>query len=226
MHNSGTVAFDAVVIGATGLVGRALVEQLIRHDSFKSILVFGRRNTGLQHPKLNEVIIDFEKPDEWSALVKGNVLFSALGTTIMQAGSQDAQYQIDYTYQYRFAEAAAKHKVDKYVLVSSVGATPASRFFYTKMKGELEIAIRSLPFRQTDIIQPGFLDGAGARKDKRPLEKIGVAVTKGFNILGLFRKYRPVRGETVARAMINATLKDNPGAHVWSMAEIFTLAEG
>jgi uncharacterized protein YbjT (DUF2867 family) len=224
MQNSDAQALDAVVIGATGLVGGALVQQLIVHDSFKSVLIFARNKTGLTHPKLTEVIIDFEKPEEWQARVKGDVLFSTLGTTILQAGSQDAQYRVDFTYQYLFAEAAAKNKVGRYVLVSSVGASPSSRFFYTRMKGELEMAVRVLPFRQVEIIQPGFLDGAGTRKDKRPLEKIGVAVTKGFNMLGLFRKYGPVKGETVAKAMINATLKDNPGVHVWPLAEIFTLS--
>lgn len=225
MNNSGAEALEAVVIGATGLVGNALVQQLISHDSFVHILVFGRRKTGLQHPKLKEVIIDFDKPEEWSGLVRGSILFSALGTTILQAGSQDAQYRVDFTYQYRFAEAAANNNIGKFVLVSSVGATPASRFFYTRMKGELEKAIKVFPFGQIDIIQPGFLDGAGERKDNRRLEKIGVAVTKGLNRIGLFRKYRPVKGDMVARAMINATLKDNPGVHVWPLEELFRLAK-
>jgi uncharacterized protein YbjT (DUF2867 family) len=226
MDNPDISPMDAVVIGATGLVGKQIVQQLLQHASFKSVLILVRRSSGLQHAKLKEVIIDFSKPEEWSREVKGHVLFSALGTTILQAGSQEAQYVVDYTYQVNVAEAAAKNNVGKYALVSSVGANPASRFFYTRMKGELETTVNKLPFRQMDIFQPGFLDGGKQRKDTRPLEKAGVFLTKGLNAIGLFNKYKPIKGQALARAMIRAVLKDNPGYHVWKLGEIFKMVKG
>src|SRR6476619_3817620 len=95
----------ALVIGATGLVGNELVQQLLADDRFGSVVVFVRRTTGIQHSKLKELIINFDEPQNWNNLVKGDVLFSALGTTIKKAGSKEAQYKIDHNYQFEFARA-------------------------------------------------------------------------------------------------------------------------
>jgi aspartate-semialdehyde dehydrogenase len=88
----------ALVIGATGLVGNELVHQLLADDRFGAVLVFVRRSMGISHSKLQEFIINFDEPQNWSHLVKGDVLFSALGTTLKKAGSKEAQYKIDHDY--------------------------------------------------------------------------------------------------------------------------------
>src|SRR5690349_10962018 len=137
----------AIVIGATGLVGSELVQQLLDDERFSLVKIFVRRSFGKQHPKLEEHIIDFDKIHEWGHLVSGDVLFSALGTTLKQAGGKEAQYRIDYNYQYDVADAAAKNKVPVYVLVSSAMANVDSKIFYTRMKGELERDIKKLPFQ-------------------------------------------------------------------------------
>src|SRR5215207_7818097 len=120
----------AIVIGATGLVGSELVKQLLTDGRFSEIKLFGRRMTGVVHPKITEHLIDFEKPEQWRHLVKGDVVFSALGTTLKQAGSKEAQYKVDHDYQYDFAEVAAENGVTVYVLVSSAMANERSRIFY------------------------------------------------------------------------------------------------
>lgn len=94
-----------------------------------------RRDLGLRHEKLKIHVIDFDKPKQWKHLVKGDVLFSCLGTTLKAAGSKEAQWKIDYEYQYQFAKAARENDVDKYVLVSTSLASPDFLFFYTRMKG-------------------------------------------------------------------------------------------
>jgi len=105
----------AIVIGATGLVGNELVQLLIKDSRFEKVKVFARRTTGLQHNKLEEHLINFDAPDTWKKQVTGDVLYSSMGTTIGVAGSKEAQYKIDYTYQYQAAKIAANNGVQEYV---------------------------------------------------------------------------------------------------------------
>ena len=112
----------AIVIGATGAVGKELVRALLDDARYTEVAVFVRRDPGVTHPKLTAHVINFEQPDTWRALVTGDVLFSALGTSLKQAGSKEAQRRIDYDYQYMFAEAAHANGVPHLVLLSSLGA--------------------------------------------------------------------------------------------------------
>lgn len=212
----------ALVIGATGLVGRALLDELLLSKSFDKVLVFGRRTVGVQHAKLEEHLIDFDAPDSWKQLVKGDVLFSTLGTTLKQAGGKSAQYKIDYTYQYAFACAAVDNGVPSYVLVSSPGASPDAKIFYTRMKGELERDIRKLTFLSVTFIQPGLL--YGDRIPKRFGEDAAFVVLKAFNAIGLFHGYRPIHGRVVAKAMIRAALKSQVGVQTYTLDKVFELA--
>lgn len=213
----------AIVIGATGLVGSSLIDLLITDDQFGEVVVLSRRTIGRSSVKLREHIIDFDRPQDWQHLVKGDVLFSALGTTLKQAGSKDKQYQIDYTYQYQVAEAAANQGVPLYILVSSPGANAGSSIFYTRIKGELERDVRKLSFFSTYFIQPSLLHGK--REKERFGEKLGYHLLQGLNAIGLFRKYRAINGETVARAMIEASLEKKPGTHTVTLDQIFQLAD-
>lgn len=128
----------ALVIGATGAVGKDLVEQLLKDDSFERVDVFVRREMPLLSSKLVSHVVDFDHPEGWTGLLTGDVLFSCLGTTIKAAGSQDAQWKVDYTYQYDTAKAARANGVQQYILVSSVGADAHSKIFYSRMKGQLD----------------------------------------------------------------------------------------
>lgn len=210
----------ALVIGATGLVGNELVHLLLADDRFGEVLVFARRTTGITHPKLREFLIDFNDSKSWRHLVVGDVLFSALGTTLKKAGSKEAQYQIDYQYQNDFAKAAADNHVPVYVLVSSAMASVHSRIFYTRMKGELERDIRLLPFQYIHIMQPGMLEGS--RKENRPGEKIGLALLKFINKLGIALQQKPVPASVVAKAMINVSFQKDNHVNVYALREVFS----
>ena len=212
----------ALVIGGTGLVGKALVMDLLDDPHIERVGVFVRRSMNMQHPKLDEHLIDFDHPESWSDLVRGDVLFSALGTTLKKAGSKQKQYTIDYTYQYSFARAAAQQGVAQYILVSSSGANEKSMIFYSRMKGELERDIKKLPFSSTVILQPSLL--IGPREEERAGEKAGYKVLKFLNAAGLFKKYRPIEGYQVAPAMKLAALDPRPGIRVYTLDEIFRLA--
>lgn len=213
----------AVVAGATGLVGSRLMNQLLDDIRFERVHILVRRQTGIKHPRLSEHVIDFGKPKQWANLVKGDVVFSALGTTLKKAGSKENQYLVDFTYQYELARAAFGNGVPAFVLVSSAGANLNSLLFYSRMKGELEAAVEKLNFGHLIILRPSILEGS--RAEKRRGEKVTLAVARAVTSV-LFRKYRPIRARAVAQAMINSffTNNDQSGTIIYEPGELFNLA--
>ncbi len=212
----------AIVIGATGLVGSSLVTLLLRDSRFEKVKIFVRRSVNTANAKLEEHIVDFNEPDTWKKFVIGDVLYSAMGTTLRAAGSKEAQYKIDYTYQYQVAKIAAANEVKEYVLISSAGSSPDSKIFYSRIKGELERDIQKLPFETIHIIRPGML--AGKRTEVRTGEKLGLRVMDVLSMIPGLWKLKPIQGEEVARAMINATFRHVVGIHSYTMGEVFKLA--
>ena len=212
----------ALVIGATGATGTELVKQLIDDNRYTSVVVFSRRPLLVTHANLTTHIVDFDNPQAWAHLVKGDVLFSALATTLKQAGSQKEQYKIDYTYQYQTAATAAANGVGAYVLVSAMGANAKSWLFYSRIKGALDNAASTLPFKQIHIFRPGFLL---RQPDKiRPMEKLGIAIIHFFNKLGLFKSQRPLPVEVLAQKMRSVLLHpDAQQFQIYSLDSIFDL---
>jgi uncharacterized protein YbjT (DUF2867 family) len=213
----------AIVIGATGLVGSSLVQLLLKDERFISIKVLARRTLGIDHPKLREYIVSFDTPEQWKDFVKGDVLFSALGTTLKVAGSKEAQYKVDHNYQLAVAQSAAQNNVPVYVLISAAMANEQSKMFYTRMKGELERDVIQLPFKYIHIIQPGML--VGDRVENRPFEKIGTPFLQFLNKLGIAKKQKPIHASIVAQATINAAFKKHQHVNTYTLLKVFELAE-
>lgn len=189
----------AIILGATGAIGRDLVQELLQDDSVTELYLLVRRiPEGLSSPKLKIQVLDFDQPDQWPELPEADVLFSCLGTTLRDAGSQAAQYRVDYGYQYEVARRAAARGVPHYVLVSAWGAKASSRSFYTRMKGKLEAAIQALPFRRISILRPPLLERKGSTRGG---ERLAAAILRGLNALGLLRTLRPMPTSVVARCM-------------------------
>jgi uncharacterized protein YbjT (DUF2867 family) len=201
-------ALAASLIGATGLVGRELLQLLLDDDRVGTVHAFGRRSVGFSHGKLVEHVIDFDTPPSWRSLVVGEVLFSALGTTLRAAGSEQKQYKVDYTYQHEFAKAARSNGVATCVLISSAGASPGSRNFYLRMKGELERDIEALGFERTRILRPSLLDGD--RRELRVGERLALTLLRPLSRI-LPAQLRPVPVRAVAQAAVSAGLDPAAG---------------
>ena len=197
-----------IILGATGAVGRDLTQLLLEDSEIEQVDVFVRREPVFASDKLKVHIVDFNHPEQWSNTFKGDVLFSCMGTNRAAAGSKENQYKVDYTYQYNFAKAAADNGVPAYVLVSSAMADSKSRFFYTRMKGELEDAVSKLGFSQLSILRPPSLISKNTTKT---IEKISVPVIQFFNKIGLFRSIKPMKTEVVAHAMLNLARQHRSG---------------
>ncbi len=201
----------AIIIGATGLVGNHILLRLLDMEDIEQVLIFVRRSSGILHPKLIERVVDFERIDKWHGEIRGEVLFSALGTTLKAAGSKAAQYHVDYDYQLQVAQAAAKNGVMRYVLISSVNADAKSAFFYLKMKGELEEAVKILNFKSISILRPGPLKGM--RSKNRISEVISVKLIELMPKILVTSSMRPVSAEKVAIKSIICGLNSSAGLH-------------
>jgi len=208
----------ANIIGSTGLVGHQLLTQILDHPEFEKVRIFVRRASGISHPKLEEQLIDFDLPESWKHLVKGDVLFSTLGTTIKTAKTKENQYRVDFTYQYEFAKAASENGVPAYLLVSSLGANPKSSVFYSRIKGELEDAVAKLPFRKLVIIRPSILDGD--RQEKRAGEKVGLILSR-FVTRFILKVYKPTPVNLLASKMISLSLQKVPGISTIGGLDLF-----
>mgnify|MGYP001241969662 CR=1 FL=1 len=212
---------QAIVIGATGLTGFELTKLLLQDETFNKVIVLTRRKTGLIDDKLFEHIVDFDNPESYSDLVRGDVLFSCMGTTIKKAKKKSEQYKVDVTYQYEVAKAAKKNDVPKYVLISSPGAKKKSLVFYSRIKGILEDKIKNLYYNRTIIFRPSVL--IGHRADKRRNEEFAAKFMRFIvRILPFTKKYRGIEGAELAQAMINASKLENPMI-VYELGEIFNL---
>ena len=189
-----------------GATGRELVNTLINDEDFNQVSIFVRKAPDLEHEKLKIHIIDFNEIIKHKELIKGDILFSSLGTTKKEAGGKQRQYIIDYTYQYEFAKIAAENGVDQLSLVSSIGANPKSFMFYPKMKGELESDVKKLKFKKIDIFQPPIL----IRQPEviRKAEKKAISIIQKLNKLGILKSQQPLMVSNLAERMVK-TAKTN-----------------
>lgn len=213
---------SALVLGATGLVGREIVAELEADPTVERIVLLVRRTPDRSIAAKTSVrVTDFRKPESYASGLEADVLFSALGTTLRAAGSKDAQYEVDYTFQYEVARAAKACGVPTLSLCSALGAKADSGSFYPRIKGELERDVAALGFERTRIVRPSFLEGD--RTESRPGEKIGMFFMRGLGKLPGISKYRAIPVRTVARAMIALARDPKPGVVTVESHDLFAL---
>jgi len=209
----------AIVLGATGLVGKNLIRQLAGESSFEKVISVTRRPIKYTYEKVLNEVISFDHMNEAGNIFKGDVLFSCLGTTKKQAGSLQNQRIVDFDFQYQAAKISAQNGVAHYVLVSSSGANKNSSSPYLKMKGELEDEVMTLPFKKISILQPSLL--VGERKEVRFGEAFASWVLPILCKLPPLKRYRPISGDAVARKMVSIGLSQRSSREIYALDEIF-----
>lgn len=203
-----------IIAGGTGLVGRHLLDILCAAPRIESVVSVGRRPSGFSHAKLEERL---GPPENWPQLMDGgfDVACSALGTTIRDAGSQEAFFAVDHDLVMAFARAACGAATRQFVMVSSVGAHAASRNFYLATKGKVEAGVANIGFERVDILRPGLLRGRRAGQ-LRLGERLAIALSPFTDFLTpqVLSRYRSTSATNVAQAMLALTEATDPGQFV------------
>ncbi len=216
----------AVIIGSSGLVGTHLTQLILNDDYFSSVQILVRRKTSLNHPKLKEVIVDFDDlADYENKFGEGETIFSCIGTTQNNVKGDNILYEkIDHDIPVNVASIGFKKGFKQFIFVSSVGADAKSSNFYLRLKGKTENSIKHFAFESIGILRPSML--LGNRKESRPFESLLQGTTKFISafMFGSLKKYRSIQAKDVAKAMIAHSKLKKPGIHVLSYEEIKKLA--
>ncbi|MHA6481444.1 NAD(P)H-binding protein [Paenibacillus sp. strain BS8-2] len=197
----------AVIAGATGLVGGELVKLLLGSKDYESVTVLVRRRINLAHPRLTQLVIDYEGIGELPIeMFAGADVYCALGTTMKKAGSKPSFERVDYHYPMELAKLAKRAGAERLMLVSSIGADPDSLFFYTKVKGRLERDLQGLSLKSLHLFRPSLI--LGNRGEFRLGERMAAGLSQwgSFLFAGPLGKYKPVHAERIAQAMATAAL--------------------
>jgi uncharacterized protein YbjT (DUF2867 family) len=209
------VTRTALVAGASGLVGGHVLRLLLADPSYERVTIFVRRELPLRNRKLAQRVVEFDRLAELGDFPRVHDVFCCLGTTIAQAGSQAAFRRVDFTYAVELARAASRHRAEQFLLVSALGAAAHARVFYNRVKGETEGAVQRVPFEGIHIFRPSLL--VGERAEPRRAERVASLVAHAFSwaLIGPLKRYRPIRAESVAQAMVRRAREGSGGIHVY-----------
>lgn len=193
----------ALILGATGLVGSRVLDLMLRDPEVDTVNILGRRSCGVEHQKIVEYITPLEKMEKYPEAFSVDVIFCCLGTTIKKAGSKDAFYKIDFELPMKAGVEAKRFGVDRFVLVSALGASSSSSIFYNKVKGELEDSLSKLEIENLFTVRPSLI--VGKRDEERPAEALAMI---GFKLLdplffGPLKKYAGSKVVEIAKLMVS-----------------------
>jgi uncharacterized protein YbjT (DUF2867 family) len=196
----------ALLAGATGLVGGECLRLLLAEDAYSRIVVLTRRDLGAiaRHAKVTQLVTDLDGLGAVRKSLQADHVFCALGTTIRKAGSQEKFRQVDYEYPLKLAQIARMNGASHYSIVSALGADARSRVFYSRVKGEVEQALRAMNWPSLAILRPSLI--AGDRAESRPMERLAEHLLRFAP-----STWRPVAAADIAAAMVRTALRSPPG---------------
>jgi uncharacterized protein YbjT (DUF2867 family) len=214
----------ALVIGASGLVGNELVKILLQQKTYENIHVLVRKPIEINNSKCNQHIINFDTLQKYANLFQVTDLYCCIGTTIKKAKSKEAFRKVDYGYPMEAAKLAKEKGVDKFLIISAMGANPKSLVFYNQVKGQVEESLSKLNLPSLHIFRPSLL--LGERKEYRLGEKIASKASGVLNaiMVGPLRPYKAIEAKKVAAAMVNIASEDKQGVFIYSSHEIEQIA--
>ncbi len=216
---------NALVIGASGLIGRNLVFELLKSPSYKKVVVLSRKDLVIKHDKFDQHLIDFEFLDNYQHLMGVDDVFCCLGSTKAKTPDLNFYRKIDFDYPLQVAKLALGKGAKQFLLISAMGANKQSNLFYNKTKGEVEEAIAQLNYPSFQVFRPALL--LGSRNEFRPVETVSQYLFRVLNpfFIGSLRAYKAVHGNVVAKAMLMVANKNFRGKNIWLNNQILDIVE-
>lgn len=209
-----TAQKSALVFGATGLIGGHLLQELLNSPVYGDVRAVVRREIANSHPKLRQLVSDYQSINELKADLAADDIFCCLGTTREKTPNLQDYYRIDHDYPVMAARLAKACGGQTFLLVSAVGADAGSSNFYLRMKGETERDVSTVGFKKLHIFRPSLL--TGRRQETRWLERLSEGLLAVINplLIGRWKRYRSIPAATVACAMYRAAQRDITGIHI------------
>jgi len=210
----------ALLLGGSGLVGGHCLDYLLNDEYYTQVKALVRRPLSVEHPKLIQHQVSFDKLKDHLAKIKANDVYCCLGTTIKKAGSQKAFRKVDFSYPKEIAKLSLANGAEQFLLISALGANPNSLIFYNRVKGEVEQAIAQCGFQGFYIFRPSLL--LGERKERRLSEEFGQKIFQwlSFGFMGVLKKYKPIEGKAVAFAMVEIAKEQRQGKQIFESSHI------
>ncbi len=192
----------AIILGATGLTGGILLQQLVQDDRYTKIKLFSRKRVDLSHPKIEEYIIDMLELRNSAHDFTADDVFCCIGTTASKTSSKELYHEIDYGIPVSASRLCKTNKIGVFIVISALGADANSSIFYNRTKGEMEEAVLEFDIPKTHLLQPSLI--GGKREEKRLGEYFFKILMKVINplLLGPLKKYQTISPETIVSAMV------------------------
>lgn len=208
----------AVIIGATGAVGKEILKEILADNFYNKVYILGRESIGKlgDEERLTKIIVDFENLNFDTSILKDADVFASLGTTIKIAGSKENQRKIDVDYTVNFSKLC-EGKVRSFNVVSAIGANSKSKNFYNSLKGELEDKLKGMNLGVLRIFQPSLL--ISKRDDKRFLEQMFMKIAPIFQLVlkGKAKKYSPIEVSVLGREIVRFAIENKKqGTYTYS----------
>ncbi|TWT06688.1 oxidoreductase [Planococcus sp. CPCC 101016] len=213
----------ALLAGASGLVGNELLHILLDSPNYNQVKILVRRPLEMAHEKLEQVVTDFDKLDQYANYFDVDDVYCCLGTTIKKAGSQDAFKKVDYEYPLKMAELAKSQQVKNFLIITALGADADSKVFYSRTKGQLQVRLKKIGLTALHIFQPSLL--LGERQEFRLGEKAATVLSPAISKLlkGKMKKYKPVEARDVALVMYEVAQIERTGNYTYPSDRIETI---
>lgn len=196
----------AIILGATGLTGRLLLNKLIADDRYTSIKLFSRKASGNSSPKIKEFVGDLLQLELFKDDFTADEVFCCIGTTSAKTKDRDIYKAIDFGIPFKASKLAKENKIPTFLVISAMGSNAKSKIFYNRTKGEMEQAVLDQKISNTYILRPSLI--LGERDKMRLGESLGAVLMKSISIFlnGRAKKYRAIEADCIADAMIKLAI--------------------
>ena len=193
---------SAIILGATGLTGSILLKKLLQDDRYAKIILFSRKTVGFEHPKMEEHLIDLFELENHQEKFRADEVFCCIGSTQKKTPQKKVYRQVDYGIPVKAAKLCKNNNIATFVVVSALGANSSSKFFYNRIKGEMERDVSKQNIKNTYFLRPSLI--GGERKEKRPFEFFWKQLMKttDFLMFGPMKKFRSIHPEKIAKTMV------------------------